>query len=195
MNKLKTLLVSSMVGLVVAGCGGTSSAPISGTLKGLSTGTTLQLLNNGVNPIVLSANGVFTFSISISAGSTYNVTIGTQPIGETCTVTNGTGTVNSSGSGVTNVAVNCVASTNSNNIVLGQLSGLPAGDFVTLLNGADTLTLNVNGMFAFPTAVSTGNQYNVTLQSQTAGLNCTLANTSGTIPVSGPITAVVVSCH
>src|SRR5450830_2201638 len=127
MNKLKTLLVSSMVGLVVAGCGGTSSAPISGTLKGLSTGTTLQLLNNGVNPIVLSANGVFTFSISISAGSTYNVTIGTQPIGETCTVTNGTGTVNSSGSGVTNVAVNCVASTNSNNIVLGQLSGLPAG--------------------------------------------------------------------
>ena len=197
MNKLKTLLVVSAVS-IVAGCGGTSTAPIGGTLKGLSTGTSLQLLNNGVNPIILKADGYFTFSVAISAGGTYDVTVGAQPIGEVCTVTNGIGVVDSSGSAVTNVAVNCVASTDSNNIVFGSVSGLPTGDFVTLTNvspnGTDTLTLNTNGAFAFPTAVSTGNAYAVSLQSETSGLNCTLANTSGSIPQTGPITPVVVSC-
>ena len=198
MNKLKTLLVSSVVGVVIAGCGGTSSAPIGGTLKGLSSGSTVQLLNNGINPIVLSANGFFTFPVTISAGGSYVVTVGTQPVGEACNVTNGVGVVDSNGSSVSNIVVNCVASTNSNNIVIGNLSGLPTGDFVTLTNtstsGTDTLTLNVNGDFAFPTAVVTGDTYSVKLQSETSGLNCTLANTTGTIPKTVPITKVQVSC-
>ena len=194
MNKLKTLLVGSIFGLAVAGCGGTVSAVIGGTLTGLSGGTTVQLLNNGANPLVVSTNGFFTFSTAIQSGSTYNVTVGINPIGETCTVTNGTGTVDSSGSSITNIAVNCVANISSNNVVFGSVSGLPTGDFVTLVNGVDTLTVNTNGAFAFPTAVAAGGSYNVSLKAQSPGLNCTLSNTTGTIPSTGSITPVVVSC-
>ena len=194
MIKVKNLVLGSLVGLVIAGCGGTVSAPIGGTLTGLSGGTTLTLLNNGANPLAVSANGFFTFSTTIQSGSTYNVTVGAQPIGEICTVTNGSGVINSSGAAVTNVAVNCVANIVSNTVVFGNLTGLPAGDQVTLVNGSDTLLLTGNGAFGFPTAVPVGNTYNVTLKSQSPGLNCTLANVSGTIPATGSITPVVVSC-
>ena len=195
MNKLKILLAGSLVGMVVVGCGGTSSAQIGGTLTGLSGGTTVQLLNNGANPLTMSANGFFAFSTSIQSGSTYNVSVGTQPIGETCSVTNGTGTVSSNGAAVTNVAVSCVANIGSNNVVFGAVSGLPTGGSVQLANGADTLTLNVNGAFAFPTAVAVGGSYAVSIVSTSTGLNCTLGNATGTIPATGSITAIVVSCQ
>ncbi|MBC3860902.1 hypothetical protein H8K32_02225 [Undibacterium jejuense] len=194
MIKVKTLMLSSLVGLVIAGCGGSSNAPIGGTLTGLAGGSTLTLLNNNANPLTLGANGFFTFSLYLPSGSGYNVTVNSQPIGQTCSVTNGTGTVSSNGAAVTNVAVNCVANLPNNNIVFGNLTGLPAGKQVVLTNAQDTLTLTVNGAFAFPTAVPIGGSYLVSLKSQSPGLNCTTANVSGTIPATGFITQVVVSC-
>jgi hypothetical protein len=81
----------------------TNAFTVGGTITGLASGMVLQ--NNGGDNLTLNANGSFTFPTPVAAGSTYNVTVLTQPIGATCTVTNGSGTIG--GANVTNVAVTC----------------------------------------------------------------------------------------
>jgi len=49
------------------------------------------LQNNGGNNTTVSANGSFSFATSIASGSTYAVTVLTQPTGQTCSITNGSG--------------------------------------------------------------------------------------------------------
>jgi hypothetical protein len=74
---------------------------IGGTVTGL-TGTVV-LQNNAADDLSLSVNGNFTFKTPVA--STYAVTVLTQPAGQTCTVTNGTGTATAN---IANVTVNCV---------------------------------------------------------------------------------------
>ena len=50
-------------------------------------------------------HGAFAFPTSLTDGAAYAVTVGTQPAGAVCTVTNGSGTV--TGGNVTTVAVTC----------------------------------------------------------------------------------------
>jgi len=54
---------------------------------------------------VVSANGAFVFDTALSDESPHDVTVLTQPAGQTCGVTNGFGTVN--GSDVLGVDVDC----------------------------------------------------------------------------------------
>jgi hypothetical protein len=71
----------------------------------------------------------------------------------------------------------------------GTLTGLPAGDTVTLQdNGGDDLTLNTNGTFTFPTALPNGHAYSVTVSGTGGGTSIqtviyppVTANGSGTI--------------
>ena len=52
----------------------------------------------------------------------------------------------------------------------GTLTGLPAGDTVTLQdNGSDNLTLSNNGTFTFPTALPNGQAYSVTVSGTSGG--------------------------
>ena len=69
------------------------------------TGGGLVLRNNGGDDLAVGSNGSFTFATSLTSGSTYAVTVATQPTGQTCTVSNGSGTV--AGANVTNVSVSC----------------------------------------------------------------------------------------
>ncbi len=88
--------------------GSTSSGPtytIGGTVAGLSGQVILQ--DNSADNLTLSANGSFTFATALADGTAYNVTVRTNPTGQTCTVAGGVGTVNAAN--VTNVAVTCVA--------------------------------------------------------------------------------------
>jgi len=77
---------------------------VGGTVSGL-TGT-LTLQNNGGDDLDVSADGSFTFATALSDGSAYAVTILAQPAGQTCEVTNGSGTI--SGADVTTVVVDCM---------------------------------------------------------------------------------------
>ncbi|MCW8923603.1 MAG: hypothetical protein OQK69_08255, partial [Gammaproteobacteria bacterium] len=104
---------------VLSGCGGSDSSDssstatyysIGGTVSGL-TGTGLVLQYNGNYDLDITDNSSFTFATSLSNGSNYNVTVLTQPTGQTCTVSNASGIL--SGSNVTNVTVTCVASSSS----------------------------------------------------------------------------------
>ena len=79
---------------------------VGGTISGLKSGTQLILLDNGANPLTLTANGAFTFSTLVAQGKGYGVTVGTQPSGQFCEVTDGSGTVSMD---ITNVQVACLA--------------------------------------------------------------------------------------
>ena len=95
------------------------------------------------------------------------MTVKTNPTGQTCTVSNGSGTV--SGANVTNVAVNCVAT--SFYSVGGNVTGL-SGTVVLQDNGGDDLSVSANGSFAFATKLADGSAYSVTVKSNPTGQSC-----------------------
>ena len=84
---------------------GINEYTIGGTVSGLSGSVVLQ--NNGTDNETVSSDGAFTFSTAIAEGRPYAVTVLTQPVGQVCTVTNGSGTTGSSN--ITNVSVTCVS--------------------------------------------------------------------------------------
>ncbi len=75
---------------------------VGGSISGLSG--TVVLRNNGGDDLSRSVNGPFTFSTAVLNTIGYNVTVLTQPLGQTCAVANGSG---AGGANVTNVAVTC----------------------------------------------------------------------------------------
>jgi hypothetical protein len=79
----------------------------------------------------------------------------------------------------------------------GTLTGLPAGDTVTLQdNGSDNLTLSTNGTFTFPTALPNGHAYSVTVSGTSGGTEIdwpVTANCSGIISGTN-VTNVAVQC-
>ena len=107
--------------------GGGASYTIGGTVSGLSG--TLVLNDNGGDALSLTANGPFTFPTSILTGSSYNVTVASAPAGQTCAVSNGSGTVGSGS--VTTVVVTCTASS-------GGGSGLQVQYLSTDASGVQT---------------------------------------------------------
>jgi hypothetical protein len=181
---------SANVSNVAVACAGAKTFTIGGTVSGLNTGTSVTLLDNGTNSLKVTANGSFTFTTALASGATYSVTVGTQPTGETCTVTNGSGKVGSSN--VTNIVVACSAAKTFT--IGGTVSGLISGRSVTLLdNGTNSLTVSANGTFTFTTALASGATYSVTVGTQPSGEACTVTNGSGTVG-SANVTNVAVAC-
>jgi hypothetical protein len=94
-----------------------NTLPLSGKVTGLTSGT-LTLINGSnagtsVTGSTTTAEIPFTLT-EVPFGTTYGVTVLTQPAGFTCTVNNGVGTMDEAAEtalGVTNVLVNCVPTT------------------------------------------------------------------------------------
>ena len=169
---------------------GTTSYTVGGTISGLGSGLSVTLLNNGANALARTTDGSFTFGTAVKEGAAYAVTVGTQPVGQNCTVGNGTGTVGSAN--VTNVTVSCVDLPRYS--IGGTISGLGSGLSVTLLNNAtDALSLNANGAFTFTTPLASGAAYAVTVGTQPTGQSCVVSSGSGTIG-SANVTNVGVTC-
>ncbi|MGZ6034932.1 MAG: beta strand repeat-containing protein, partial [Myxococcaceae bacterium] len=163
---------------------------VGGTVTGLS-GPGLVLRNNGGDDLALATSGSFTFATPLTSGSPYSVTILSQPSGQTCSVSGGTGTVN--GSNVISVAVSCISNPPPRYSVGGTVTGLTGAGLVLRNNGADDLSLGTSGPFAFATALTGGSAYAVTVATQPSGQTCTVSNGSGIIG-SANVTSVVVSC-
>jgi hypothetical protein len=77
---------------------------VGGFVNGLTSPGPLVLQNNGANNITLTSDNSFTFPLQ-DEGELYFVTVLTQPPGQTCTVTNGSGTISTSD--VNDVDVTC----------------------------------------------------------------------------------------
>ena len=165
----------------------TNTYSVGGTVSGLSG--TLELQNNGGDTIPISNDGAFTFPTEIAAGGPYSVTVSDQPASQTCSVTNGSGTVGSSN--VTNVLVTC--STNAYTVG-GTVTGLNSSGLVLQNNGSDNLVVPSGATsFTFPTPVASGGTYSVTVFEQPAGLICVVSNGSGIVTGSN-VTNVSVNC-
>lgn len=94
------------VGNVAVTCS-TNTYAIGGTLSGLGSGQQVTLLDNAGDPLTLNANGSFRFRTPVPWGGSYTVTVGTQPVAQTCTVSQGSGGPVSAD--VATVAVDCAA--------------------------------------------------------------------------------------
>ena len=167
----------------------TTTYKIGGSVSGLS-GSGLVLQDNGGDSLPISTNGSFTFATAIAAGSSYNVTVSTQPTNpaQTCTVSGGNGTADAT---VTSVSVTCT--TNSTTYTIGgTLSGLSSGSVVLQDNGGDNLTLTANGAFKFATAIAAQGSYSVTVKTQPASQFCSVSNGNGT--ANADVTSVQVTC-
>ena len=75
------------------------------TLSGLDSGKTVILQNNGGDNLTLTADGSFNFATLLNDQDGYLVTVYTQPVGQACSVTNGSGTVEDSN--VMDIQVDC----------------------------------------------------------------------------------------
>jgi hypothetical protein len=193
-------LTVALMAMMLAGCGGGGSSDpgpgpgnggndqrtIGGTLSGLSGTVVLQ--NNGGNNLSLSANGPFTFTTALANGAAYNVTVLTQPAGQTCNVTNGGGTASAN---VSNVTVSCTNNPTSVTIG-GTVTGLTAGTLVLQNNLGDNLSVT-SGTFTFPTAIAVNSPYFVSVLIQPATETCTVtANGSGSSATN--VTNVQIAC-
>jgi len=182
-NGSGTIMNANITNVVVT-CS-THAHTVGGTVSGLSGSVVLQ--NNGGDNLTRNVNGSFTFPTQVAQGAAYSVAVLTQPSSQTCTVSNGNGTMG--GSNVTNVVVTC--STNAHTVG-GTVSGL-TGSVELQNNGGNNLTRNANGSFTFTTPVAQGSPYAVTVLTQPSGQICTVSNGSGTMGSSN-VTNVDVSC-
>ncbi|MEI8298830.1 MAG: kelch repeat-containing protein [Pseudomonadota bacterium] len=96
-------------GLLLAACGGGGTSPlglnsIGGSIHGLASDG--LIVSNGTDRRSVSANAIaFTLPTSLAEGSAYAVTITTQPLGERCTVADGSGAVGTAP--VTSITITC----------------------------------------------------------------------------------------
>ena len=161
-------------GAGVTSSGGTSGPgtySVGGTVSGLSG--TVVLSDDGSDNLSVSANGAFTFAALLADNASYNVTVLTNPTGQQCAVTNGTGAI--ADSNITGVSVSCVAATTSSAGLQAQYAGSANGvqtyDFVSPDDGYGTQTLRVlqpthpatgvahNFLFVLPVEAGLGNSY------------------------------------
>jgi len=165
---------------------------IGGTVSGLSAGKSVTLLDNHKDSLTLGRNGPFTFKTLIAFGGAYDVTIGTQPSGESCALKGGSGQV--ALKNITTVAVTCSANSTPTYSIGGSVSGLSSEASVTLtLNGGDTTTVSSNATFTFSTQLDSGAKYNVQVKTQPTGETCAIGGGVGTV-ASANITNVKVTC-
>lgn len=166
-------------------CAGTYT--VGGTVGGLASGGSLVLRNGGGDPLTVATNGAFAFSQPVAQGRAYTVTVGTQPVGQTCTVAAGSGTVATAN--VTGITVACVANTYA---LGGNVDGLARGSIVLRNDGGNDVTVG-NGAFSFPAKVAYRGKVAVTVATQPEGQVCTVAGGTGTMGATD-IGNVAVTC-
>jgi sugar lactone lactonase YvrE len=160
---------------------------IGGTIAGLSAaGLVLADGTDSVSPT--SGASSFTFPASVADGVAYAVTVATQPAGETCSVSRASGTL--SAADVVDIQVVCAP---TGFTVGGPITGLTGAGLV-LANGTDRLAVSATATgFTLPTPVAQGAAYAVTVQTQPAGEQCSLSQSTGTINGAN-VTNVGVAC-
>ncbi|MGY6554696.1 MAG: hypothetical protein ACXIUM_09255, partial [Wenzhouxiangella sp.] len=135
-------------------------------------------------------NGSFSFPALLD-GSSYAVTVLTQPteLSQTCSVSNGSGTV--SGSDVDTIEVNCITDTFT---IGGTVSGLAGTGLVLVNNDEDELAVETDGSFTFP-ALPDGSSYEVSVLDHPSNPSqlCTVDNGQGVLE-GNDVTDISINC-
>jgi hypothetical protein len=149
---------------------------------------TLTLQNNDGDDLLFLSDGSSTFTTQMAHGDEYDVTIASSPEGQTCNISNGSGTINAAD--VNDIAINC--STNTYEIT-PSVTGVTSGTLVLQNNGGDDLNITTNGNFTFSSQVPYNQNYEVKVASNPIGKECLVSNGAGTI-ASANITNISVTC-
>ena len=163
---------------------------LGGAISGLPAGDAVSITDgSNLTPLILTANGNYTFPVGVAYRGSYNVTVATQPASGICTVQNGQG--HDVKFNVTNVNVICTA---DHYTVSGSVTGLAAGEQVTLKNnGANDLTVAANQNFTFSIPVAAHSSYHVTIGTQPFPESCVVTNGTGSNVTAG-VSNVQVNC-
>jgi len=167
---------------------------VGGHVSGLVEGTQVILQNNADDNLELSAEGEFVFTVELLNAETYEVTVLSQPTSpnQTCTVTDGSGTI--AFENIADIEVTCILNKYT---IGGTLTGVPKEDQVVLQNNEnDDLVLTASGIFTFNTPLDDGSQYKVTIKSQPARPHwkCTVENAVNSLTGSD-VTDIIVDCY
>jgi hypothetical protein len=155
---------------------------ISVAVTGL-TGTLVVQDNQGAD-LTFTTNNTQTFSTEYASGSTYTVSIITQPSGQTCTLSS-----NASGTITSNITVTATCAASSGFTISVATTGL-TGTLVVQDNVGPTLTFTTNTTQTFSNTYASGATYSVTVETQPTGQTCTLSsNATGTITSNITVTA------
>ncbi len=185
-------VASANIANVVVTCA-TEAFAVGGSVSGLTTAG--LVLANGSDTVAVAANATaFTLPTQVVTGSSYHVTVQTQPTGEACAVTAGQATMPASA--VTSVAVRC---TDQPFTLGGTISGLTTAGLV-ITNSADTVSPAANATtFTMPIAVDFNANYTLAVATQPIGLTCSFGSgnsvtaSSGTMPASN-VTNTALAC-
>ncbi|MEH6434858.1 hypothetical protein [Massilia sp. DD77] len=178
--------------LGLSACGGGSGKAeytVAGTVNGLVY-PGLVLTTNGMEvavapPATTGAAVSYAFPNKLEYGDEYNVQFKQQPLHQTCNFQNGYEPINKNTAGRLariDVIVNCAVNAYS---IGGKITGMTA-DGLVLANGSTGGTLTLTKAttsaavdYQMPVAVNYGVTYGVTVITNPAGLNCTIANATG----------------
>jgi hypothetical protein len=156
----------------------------------------IKLQNNGGDDLTRFIDGTYAFATPLPVGSAYNVTVAAQPQtpDQTCTVSNGTGTIGSSD--ISNVVVNCPYPPAW--AVGGTITGL-TGTGLDLTYFSPNLGVQLgtaaitNNSFVFPasdTSAINGTNFSISVRIQPTNQTCYFTGPgaiAGTAFVSGTV--------
>jgi hypothetical protein len=156
---------------------------ISVAVTGLSG--TLKVEDDKGATLTFTTNKTQTFSTSYNSGSSYTISITSQPTGQTCTLSS-----NASGTITSNITVTATCTTNGVDYKISvAVTGL-AGNLVMQDDKGDNLTFTTNNTQTFATSYASGSSYTVSVKTQPTGQTCTLSsNATGTITSNITVTA------
>jgi hypothetical protein len=173
---------------VVATCtSGVAMDSIAVAVTGL-TGTLVMQDDKGDN-LTFTANTSQTFATQYVSGTTYNVSVKTQPSGQSCSLS-----ANASGTITSNITVTATCTTSSPTYTISVAATGLTGTLVMQDSQSDTLTFTTNNTQTFTNSYASGASYTVTVKTQPSGQTCTLSsNSSGTITSNITVTATCTS--
>jgi hypothetical protein len=162
---------------------------ISGTITGLGNTTGLVLSNAGEQISVAANATTFAFTQGVTFGSSWTVTLATQPAGRTCAISNGSGNVPAHD--ITDVAVTCSVNTYT---LGGSISGLSSASGLQIANNGAVLAVPAGATsFELADALPFGTSYALTVATHPAGLTCRFSGSaSGTI--TSDVTSLQLAC-
>lgn len=159
---------------------------VGGNITGLVG--TLSLNINNVETLQISKDGPYSFKTGLRDTTVFSVNVSRQPIAQICTVAQTTGTI--SGTDISNIDIVCAGS-GQRFTVGGTVAGIDPNVELVISNGNDTLSLSTDGPFEFATPVAVGATYDVTVQQNPSGEQCSITNGLGTIDNANVITVAV----
>ena len=132
-----------------------TGSTVSGKVTGLKGAI---VVNNGQGgSLAVATSGSFIFPTPLISGSTYNITISTNPSGQTCSVTSGSGVIGMVN--ISNITIDCVDN-------LGSITGTAAVGVP--LKAATVLLRDVNGIEKTTVTSANGSIQSIDLSTLTA---------------------------